>query len=122
MEFFPQTLINIFGAKNESAYYTDFAIRSFRIYLCMLPLATFNKGSFIYLQGMGKAAQSTIITMAREIIFGVVLPIIMPIVWGLDGILLSFPAADILTFIIAIFVISSIYRELNKKQVEINKA
>ncbi len=122
VEFFPQTLTNIFGAKNESAYYTDFAIRSFRIYLCMLPLATFNKGSFIYLQGMGKAVASTIITMAREIIFGVVLPIVMPIVWGLDGILFSFPAADILTFIIAIFVIGSIYRELNKKQAEINKA
>lgn len=78
-----------------------------------------SKGSFIYLQGMGKAVASTIITMAREIIFGVVLPIVMPIIWGLDGILFSFPAADILTFIIAIFVIGSIYRELNKKQAEV---
>ncbi len=115
VEFFPQVLINIFGAKNESAYYTDFALKSFRVYLCMLPLATFNKGAFIYLQGMGKAAQSTIITMAREIIFGVVLPIAMPIVWGLDGILFSFPTADIITFIIAVIVITTIYRELNKK-------
>ncbi len=114
VEFFPQALINIFGAKNESSYYTEFAIRSFRIYLCMLPLATLNKGSFIFLQAMGKPVASTVITMAREIVFGVVLPILMPILWGLDGILLSFPAADILTTIIAAFVIVFTYRELNK--------
>ncbi len=115
VEFFPQVLINIFGAKNESQYYTDFAIRSFRIYLCMLPLATLNKGSFIYLQAMGKAAASTVITMAREIVFGVALPILMPVVCGLDGILFSFPVADILTAIIAAAVIVSTYRELSNK-------
>jgi Na+-driven multidrug efflux pump len=36
VEFFPQQLINIFGASNESLYYTEFAVRSFRIYLCMM--------------------------------------------------------------------------------------
>ncbi len=115
VEFFPQALINIFGARHESQYYTDFAIHSFRIYLCMLPLATLNKGSFIFLQAMGKPVASTVITMTREIIFGVALPILMPMLWGLDGILLSFPTADILTTIIAAFVIVFTYRELNKK-------
>ncbi len=113
VEFLPMQLIGIFGASNESAYYTNFAVRCFRIYLCMLPLATLNKGAFIYLQAMGKAVASTVITMAREIVFGVFLPIIMPIVWGLDGILFSFPVADVLTFIIALFVISRTYKELD---------
>ena len=31
---FPQQLIAIFGASNESTYYTEFAIKSFRIYAC----------------------------------------------------------------------------------------
>ncbi len=115
VEFFPQALINIFGAQNESQYYTDFAIRSFRIYLCMLPLATLNKGAFIYLQAMGKAVASTVITMAREIVFGVALPIFMPILWGLDGILWSFPVADISTAIIAAIVIVKTYKELSEK-------
>lgn len=112
VEFFPQQLINIFGAGNESIYYTDFAIKSFRIYLCMMPLAMVNKGTFIYLQALGKAFASTAVSMTREIIFGVFLPIIMPIFFGLDGILYSFPVADILTFVIAIFFIRQTYREL----------
>lgn len=113
VEFLPQQLIGIFGASNESAYYTDFAIKSFRIYLCMMPLAMINKGTFIYLQALGKAVLSTTISLTREIIFGVFLPIIMPIFMGLDGILFSFPVADILTFIIAVVIIGKVYKELS---------
>ena len=80
----------------------------------MVP-AMVNKGSFIYLQAMGNAVQSTLISLTREIIFGVALPIILPIFWGLDGILYSFPVADILTFIIAVFFIHRTYRELNSE-------
>ena len=50
--------------------------------------------------------------MTREILFGVSL--ILPIVFGLDGPLWSFPAADLLTFIIAIFFIRQTYLELKK--------
>ena len=49
VECFPRQLIAVFGAANESTYYTDFAIKSFRIYLCLMPLATVNKATFIYL-------------------------------------------------------------------------
>lgn len=113
VELLPQQLIGLFGARSESAYYTDFAIKSFRIYLCMMPLAMVNKGTFIYLQALGKAVLSTIISLAREIVFGVLLPLVLPIFWGLDGLLCSFPAADILTFSIAAVIIRRIYKELS---------
>lgn len=113
VEVFPRQLIGIFGASNESAFYTDFAVKSFRIYLCMMALATVNKGCFIYLQALGKPLASTLISLTREIIFGVSLPIILPRFFGLDGLLYSFPAADILTFIIALIVIVLTYRELS---------
>ena len=72
VQVFPKQLIGIFGAANESQYYTDFAVKCFRTYLCLLPLA-----------------------------------------FGLDGVLYSFPAADLLTFIVAVFVIVKTYRELS---------
>ena len=121
VEAFPRALIGVFGAANESAYYTDFAVKCFRIYLCMMPLATINKGAFIFLQSLGKAAQSTLISLVREIVFGVSLPILLPIFFGLDGLLYSFPAADILTFLIAAVIIRRTYRALscaeNEKQI-----
>lgn len=53
---------------------------------------------------------STAVSMTREILFGVSL--ILLIVFGLDGLLWSFPAAGLLTFIIAIFFIRQTYLEL----------
>lgn len=49
VELMPGGLITIFGAANESVYYTDFAIRAFRIYLCMVIFACVNKATFIFL-------------------------------------------------------------------------
>lgn len=81
VELLPYQLIGIFGAGNESTYYTEFAVKSFRIYLCMMPLAMINKGTFIYLQALGRAVLSTIISMTREIIFGVFLPSFCRFLW-----------------------------------------
>lgn len=112
VELFPEQLIGIFGAGNESAYYTAFAVRSFRTYLCMMVFATVNKGTFIFLQSLGKALASTMISMVREIVFGVGFAVLLPRIWGLDGVLYSMPLSDILTFIIAAAVIAKTYREL----------
>ena len=112
VEVFPQGLIRIFGAANESAYYTEFAVRCFRIYLCMMPLAMVNKGTFIFLQALGKAKESMILSMVREIVFGVFLPILLPLMFALNGVLYSFPVADVLTFMMSLIVLVRTYREL----------
>jgi putative MATE family efflux protein len=113
VELIPEKLIAIFGAANESVYYTEFAVRSFRIYLCMMVFATVNKGTFIYLQSLGKALASTVISMIREVVFGVGFALLLPILFGLDGVLYSMPVSDALTFVIAAFVIRQTMRELS---------
>ena len=113
VELFPRQLIGIFGASNESQYYTDFAVKCFRTYLCLMPLATVNKGTFIYLQSIGKAAASTVISLVREIVLGVGLALLLPVFFGLDGVLYSFPAADALTFLVAAVIIRRTYKELS---------
>lgn len=114
VECFPHTLIGIFGAKNESVYYTEFAMRAFRIYLCMLILACVNKATFIFLQAMGKAVESTMLSMVREIVFGVGLALLLPCFFGLDGVLYSMPAADILTAILSAGILLKTNRYLNR--------
>ena len=119
VEFFPKQLISIFGAANESSYYTAFAIKAFRIYLCMIVMACINKACFIFLQAMGKAAASTALSMLREVVFGVGFAVLLPLFWGLDGVLFSMPVSDILTFIVAAILIFHTYQELNTKVVQI---
>ena len=110
--FFPKQLISIFGAANESTYYTEFAVHAFRIYLCMTVCACVNKACFIFLQAMGKAVESTALSMIREIVFGVGFALILPRFFGLDGVLYSMPVSDILTFAIALFLIIRTYKQL----------
>ena len=114
VQLFPKQLIGIFGAANESQYYTEFAVKCFRTYLCLLPLATVNKGTFIYLQSVGKAVASTVISLIREILLGVGFALLLPKFFGLYGVLYSFPAADLLTFLVAVFVIVGTYREVSE--------
>ena len=114
VEFLPRQLIAIFGAANESIYYTQFAVKAFRIYLCMIIFACVNKACFIFLQAMGKAAASTFLSMVREIVFGVGFALLLPLFFGLDGVLYSMPLSDFLTFVIAAFLIIKTYRELKE--------
>lgn len=67
----PSSAYRHFWCKNESVYYTEFAIKAFRIYLCMMILACVNKACFIFLQAVGKALSSTMLSMFREVVFGV---------------------------------------------------
>ncbi len=117
-EGFPRQLIAIFGAANESGYYTDFAIKAFRTYLCMMILACVNKACFIFLQAVGKALASTLLSMFREVVFGVGFSLLLPVFFGLDGVLYSMPVSDILTFVISAVIIVKTYRELNVEGVQ----
>lgn len=114
-EALPFELIAVFGAKNESSYYTDFAVRAFRIYLCMMIPACVNKACFIFLQAVGKAFSSILLSMLREVVFGVGFAILLPVFFGLDGVLYSMPVSDILTFIISAVIIVKPCRELGGK-------
>ena len=117
-EGFPRQLIAIFGAANESSYYTAFAVKAFRTYLCMMILACVNKACFIFLQAVGKALASTLLSMFREVVFGVGFALLLPVFFGLDGVLYSMQVSDILTFVISAVIIVKTYREWNVEGVQ----
>ncbi len=112
-EVMPYQIIGIFGAANESPYYTAFAVKAFRIYLCMMIPACINKASFIYLQALGKAWLSTALSMVREIVFGVGFALLLPYFYGLDGVLYSMPVSDLLTLILSALAIRATMKELD---------
>lgn len=116
VECFPGQLIAVFGAANESEHYSLFALRAFRIYLSTTILACVNKATFIYLQSLGKALVSTLLSMVREVLFGVGFALLLPVFFGLDGILLSMPVSDVLTFVISAVVIVYTNKALSRVQ------
>ena len=79
----------------------------------MMVLACINKATFIFLQAMGRAVESTLLSMVREIVFGVGFALLLPVFFGLDGVLWSMPASDVLTAVISAIIIAKTYRSLN---------
>lgn len=112
---FPLQMINIFGAEGESVYYTEFAVKAIRAFLCLLPLTCLNKGIFISLEGLGKSTESTLLSMLREIGFGAGLPLLLPLLLGLDGVLWFNPLADALAIIPSIFLLRRLDRSYAKE-------
>ena len=50
--------------------------------------------------------------MFREVVFGVGFALLLPVFFGLDGVLYSMPVSDVLTFFIAVYILRRTYREL----------
>lgn len=81
----------------------------------MIIFACINKATFIFMQAMGKAIESTLLSMVREIVFGVGFALILPKFFALDGVLYSMPVSDALTAIISLVLIIKTYYYFNKK-------
>ena len=107
---FPVQLISLFGA--EDALYNEFAVLAFRVYLCMLPLATVNKAAFIFMQAMGRPVESAGLSFFREVLLAVPLVMLLPRAFGIMGVLYSMPAADVVTFFASLFILLRTDRQL----------
>ena len=68
------------------------------------------------MQAMGKAAESTMLSMVREIVFGVGFALLLPVFFGLDGVLYSMPASDLLTACISAIIIIRTFRRLSQTE------
>ena len=45
-----------------------------------------------------------------------ILALLLPLIWGLDGVLYSMPVSDLFTFLVAVFLIIRTYKELSQKR------
>lgn len=57
------------------------------------------------------------LSMVREIVFGVGFALLLPLFFGLDGVLYTMPVSDILTAIISAILIVVTYKQLSQKEV-----
>ena len=101
---FPENIIGLFG--KESAEFTDFAVNCMNIYLFGTFCAGFQIVSCGYFQSTGQPLKAAILSTLRQLSLLVPLIIILPIFFGLKGILFSAPIADIVSaFIVSSFII-----------------
>jgi putative MATE family efflux protein len=107
--FAPEPLIKIFS--NDPQLVDMGAYAAKRMFLA-LPLVGMVMVASQVFQAIGKAVQAFTTAIVRPIVFLIPLVLTMSHYWQLDGVWLSFPSADMLTFVLIVFLLIPIIRGL----------
>lgn len=105
----PELILQLFGGGNEQ--FMIFATKCMRIYLFGIFCAGFQIVSTSYFQATGQPMKASLLSMLRQLLLLIPLLVILPLFFGLDGVLYSAPVADICSGII---VLCFIYPEMKK--------
>lgn len=110
--FIPHIVLRLFGTAD--ANFTAFGIRCMRIFLAGMFCAGFQIVSTSYFQATGQALKATVLSLLRQLILLIPLLVVLPLFFGLDGILYAGPIADISAgAIVFVFVVLEM-RKLNR--------
>ena len=112
----PHIILMLFGTADEN--FTDFAIKAMRIYDLGVFCAGFQITSTSYFQATGQPMKASILYYLRQLILLIPLIVILPTQFGLDGILMAGPIADITSAIIVFFFIHHEMKKLDKQIAE----
>lgn len=114
-QLFPTQLIALFSKDKELIAFGSHAIR---VFLIMLPLVGMQIVGAGYFQAVGKPKQSMILSLSRQVIILIPALIVLPIFFQMQGILVSGPLSDFLSFVITGVWLFSELKRLDKKTLE----
>lgn len=114
----PQLLIKIF---NNDPELLEIAKNGLRIYLLFIPVIGLQIISSNYFQSVGKAKISMFLSLLRQVILLIPFMIILPRIFGLNGIWMAGAISDLLSAIITCCIFYNSLKKLNKENNNIQK-
>lgn len=119
-QIFPREILMLFGKGSEA--YFEFGIKFFRIFLfftwinCLQPITS------TFFTSIGKSIKGVFLSLTRQIIFFVPILLVLPLIFGIDGILYTGPIADVLSAVVAILMAIYEFNAMKKLDVEIKRS
>lgn len=117
-EIAPSSVVGMFGTPTNipnPADYWEFGALTFRVFLCLVTFTCTIKMTSIFFQAVGKPIRAVIASMIRDIICFIPLIIILPIFFGIKGILFAAPCADLIAMIVAVLLTVTFMKTLKSK-------
>jgi putative MATE family efflux protein len=106
---FPSQLVAMFNRTDENLL--NFGTRAISVYLVFLPIIGFQIVSANYFQAVGKPKHASFLSLSRQVLILIPALLILPGFFGLDGLLMAGPTADMISSIVTgIFL----FRELRQ--------
>ncbi len=117
-QLFTRQIISIFGEGSE--LYFEFAERYLRIFMFLTFLNGIQPVTANYFTATGRAKIGMFISLTRQIIFLLPLLLILPLFFGIDGILYSGPIGDFVTAVLTWWFVAREFKKLSKLENEQN--
>lgn len=99
----------------DAPLYQEFAVHCFRLYMLCFFVYGLPQVTASFFQATGQPAKSLAVALSRQVLFLIPLAVLLSGRFGLDGALAAAPAADVLTFLLAVCLIAVEMRGWRKK-------
>ena len=106
-------MLSAFG--NGDELYFEFGEKFMRIFLLLLPLNGIQMMSSNFFAAIGKPVKGTMLMLTRQVFFLIPLVLLLPLIWGIDGIIYAAPVADFISFVVVMVFLAREIRLMNSE-------
>ena len=113
-QLLPRQILALFGEGTD--VYFQFGVEFFRIFVFFAFANFMQPITSTFFTSLGKPIKGVFLSLTRQVIFLIPLMLILPLFWGIDGILYAGPVADFFAMLAAIIMAAFEFR--NMRQLE----
>lgn len=110
-QFLPGPIVSIFG-EGEPLYF-EFAILFMRTFLFMVIVNGVQLLSSNFFTAIGKALRGLLLSLTRQVFFLIPLILLLPLKFGIYGVLLAGPIADFIAFVVSALAVRREFRRMD---------
>lgn len=115
LQCFPQYIISMFG--DGEKLYVEFAVLFMRIFLFMVAVNGVQLLSSAFFTAIGKATRGALLALTRQVFFLVPLILLLPLRFGIMGVLFAGPIADFMAFVLSVVLVSRELKRQSEKEI-----
>ena len=116
-QLFPKQILSAFGSGSDT--YFEFGTKFFRIFLFFTWLNCLQPITATFFTSIGKPIKGVFLSLTRQILFFLPLLIVLPMIFGIDGIVYTGPVADVLSGTVAVIMAFYEFRAMNRLEKEL---
>ena len=113
-QVFPRQILSLFG--NGSDEYFAFGEKFFRIFLFFVPLVSLQPVASTFFTSIGKPLKGIILSLSRQILLFLPLAVVLPMFFGIEGIMYAGPCGDLISSMIAIAMVAAEFALMKKQE------
>lgn len=103
-QLFPREIVSLFNRTDTALI--DFGAKAVSMFLIFLPVIGFQIVSANYFQAVGKPRHAAFLSLSRQVLVLIPALLILPGIWGINGILAAGPVSDLVSSVITgIFIL-----------------